>query len=107
MKNSVLALAAAMIFPLAVLHAAEQPNIVLILGDDQAWTDYGFMGHELIQTPNLDKLAARGALFTRGYVPTGLCRPSLATLATGLYAHQHKITGNDPSHRLAAPNSAE
>jgi uncharacterized sulfatase len=81
------------------------PNIVLLLGDDQAWTDYGFMGHPLIKTPHLDKLASRGASFTRGYVPTALCRPSLATLATGLYAHQHQITGNDPSHDLAAPNS--
>src|SRR5687767_1652268 len=82
---------------------AAPPNIVLIVSDDQAWTDYGFMGHPLIQTPNLDKLAARSAFFPRGYVPTALCRPSLATLITGLYAHQHKISGNDPSHALAAP----
>jgi uncharacterized sulfatase len=93
----------------SALCAADQapPNVVLLLGDDQAWTDYGFTGHKLIQTPNLDKLAARSVWFTRGYVPTALCRPSLATLATGLYAHQHKITGNDPSHALAAPNSEE
>ncbi len=81
------------------------PNIVFILSDDQSWTDYGFMGHPHIETPNLDRLASRSALFPRGYVPTALCRPSLATLITGLYAHQHGITGNDPSHALAAPNS--
>jgi len=81
------------------------PNIVLLLSDDQAWTDYGFMGHPDIKTPHLDRLAERSARFPRGYVPTALCRPSLATLATGLYAHQHGITGNDPSHDLAAPNS--
>ncbi len=73
------------------------PNIVLILSDDQAWTDYSFMGHEYIETPHLDALAKRSAVFTRGYVPTALCRPSLATLATGLYVHQHKISGNDPA----------
>lgn len=84
-----------------------KPNIVFILSDDQAYTDYGFMGHPHIQTPNLDKLAARSAVFTRGYVPTALCRPSLATLATGLYAHQHKISGNDPSPALAKPDSPE
>lgn len=92
----------------AVVSAAappEQPNIVLILGDDQAWTDYGFMGHPVIQTPHLDRLAARSAVFPRGYVPSALCRPSLATLITGLYAHQHKISGNDPSPALADPNS--
>src|SRR5690554_4871951 len=68
-----------------------RPNIVLIVSDDQAWTDYGFMGHEVIQTPNLDQLASRSAVFTRGYVPTALCRPSLATLINGLYTHQHRI----------------
>ena len=74
-----------------------RPNIVFIISDDHAWTDYGFMGHQQIETPQLDKLAARSAVFTRGYVPTALCRPALATFATGLYAHQHKISGNDPS----------
>ena len=70
---------------------------MLIISDDQAWTDYGFMGHPHIETPHLDRLAAHSAVFTRGYVPTALCRPSLATLITGLYAHQHKISGNDPA----------
>lgn len=74
-----------------------RPNIVFIISDDHAWTDYGFMGHPQIETPNLDQLASRGAVFTRGYVPTALCRPALATLATGLYTHQHKISGNDPT----------
>lgn len=74
----------------------KRPNIVLLLSDDQAWTDYGFMGHEIIETPNLDKLASQSVVFKRGYVPTPICRPSLMTLATGLYPHQHKITGNDP-----------
>ncbi len=77
--------------------AADKPNMVFILSDDQAWTDYGFMGHKQIETPNLDKLAARSAVFSRGYVPTALCRPSLATLITGQYAHQHKVSGNDPA----------
>lgn len=76
-------------------------NVVLLLSDDQAWTDYGFMGHPAIQTPNLDRLAAEGAVFRRGYVPTALCRPSLATLLTGQYAHVHGITGNDPSPKYA------
>ncbi len=79
------------------VFAAQPPNIVLILSDDQSWTDYGFMGHEAIQTPNLDKLAKQSATFKRGYVPTALCRPSLATLITGLYSHQNLITGNDPA----------
>lgn len=75
--------------------ATEKPNIVLILGDDQAWSDYGFMGHPDVRTPNLDKLAARSLVFERGYVASPLCRPSLASMITGLYPHQHAVTGND------------
>jgi len=76
--------------------AEPPPNIVLIISDDHGWPDYGFMGHPVIHTPNLDRLASESMVYTRGYVPAPLCRPSLATLATGLYPHQHKITGNDP-----------
>lgn len=77
--------------------AQDRPNIVLILSDDQAWTDYGFMGHDKIETPRLDRLSTESATFKRGYVPTALCRPSLMTLATGLYSHQNRTTGNDPA----------
>ncbi|MGC6487955.1 MAG: sulfatase-like hydrolase/transferase [Planctomycetota bacterium] len=72
------------------------PNVVMIISDDQAWTDFGFMGHDEIRTPHLDALAARSLVFERGYVPSSLCRPSLATMITGLYPHEHGITGNDP-----------
>ena len=74
----------------------KKPNIVLILSDDQAWSDYSFMGHDIAQTPNIDKLASESIVFPKGYVTTGVCRPSLMTLVTGLYPHQHNITGNDP-----------
>lgn len=75
---------------------AAPPNIVLLLSDDQGWTDFGFMGHPHIQTPNLDQLSKESLTFTRGYVPSSLCRPSLMTLITGRYAHQHGVVGNDP-----------
>ena len=87
--------------------AQTAPNVVLILSDDQAWADYSFMGHSTIETPNLDALAKQSVLFRRGYVPTALCRPSLMTLATGRYAHQHGITGNDPSPKYAAKDTPE
>lgn len=74
----------------------EPPNVLLIISDDQGWGDFGFMGSDVIATPHLDQLAKEGQVFPRGYVPTALCRASLATLVTGLYPHQHKITGNDP-----------
>lgn len=88
------------------VHAQEAPpNIVLIISDDQAWTDYSFMGHPDIQTPNLDQLAKESILFRRGYVPTALCRASLLTMITGRFAHQHGVTGNDPSPKYAKPGS--
>ena len=73
-----------------------RPNVLMIVGDDMAWTDYEFMGHPDVKTPNLDRLAREGAVFPSAYVPTSLCRASLATLLTGQYAHQHKICCNDP-----------
>jgi arylsulfatase A-like enzyme len=80
----------------AAAEAAGKPNIVLIVADDQAYGDFGFMGHQQIQTPRLDRLAAESLVFTHGYVPSSLCRPSLATILTGLYPHEHKIFSNDP-----------
>jgi uncharacterized sulfatase len=86
-------------FP-GLLHAGDAedspPNVVMIISDDQAWTDYGFTGHPHLETPNLDRLAEQSRTFTRGHVPSALCRPALATMITGLHAHQHGITGNDP-----------
>lgn len=72
------------------------PNIVLIISDDQAWNDYGFMGHPHIRTPHLDRLAEQSLCFPYGYVPSSLCCPSLATMITGLFPWQHGITGNEP-----------
>lgn len=61
----------------------EKPNIILLVGDDQGYPYFGFMGADYVQTPNMDKLAASGTLFTEGYVPQNHCRPSLQTLMTG------------------------
>ena len=100
------AVAAAML-AITSAQAAKKPNVVLIISDDQAWNDYGFMGHKIINTPHLDKLANESVLFRRGYVPTALCRPSLMTLATGQYAHRHGVTGNDPSRLRTDRRSPE
>jgi len=72
------------------------PNIVLIIADDMAYTDYGFMGHPSIRTPRLDRLARESRVFPHGHVTTALCSPSLASILTGLYPRQHGVTGNDP-----------
>ena len=87
--------------------AAKPPNIVLIISDDQSWTDYSFMGHKAIETPNIDRLAKQSRLFKRGYVPSSLCCPSLASMITGLYPHQTKITGNEPPMPPGGRNSEQ
>ncbi|MFM8579496.1 MAG: sulfatase-like hydrolase/transferase, partial [Planctomycetaceae bacterium] len=77
-------------------RAQVAPNVVLIVSDDQHWSDYGFMGHPQLRTPSLDRLARESLVFTRGYVPSSLCCPSLASIITGRFPHQHRIVGNDP-----------
>ena len=71
------------------------PNVLLIISDDQGHSDYGFLGHPAIETPHLDALAERSLVFARGYVASPLCRPSLATIATGLHPHQHGVSRAD------------
>ncbi len=81
---------------IAITNAKQtRPNIVFILSDDQAWSDYGFMGHKDINTPNLDKLSEQGLTFKRGYVAAPICRPSLASIITGVSPTVHGITAND------------
>lgn len=93
-----IAVFAASVFLPGWLCAAEtsKPNVVFILADDQSYRDFGFMGNEVVSTPNLDRLARQSARYPNGYVPMSVCRPSLATLLTGLYPHQHGIHFNHP-----------
>ena len=86
---------------------SSQPlNVVLIVGDEQGYGDFGFMGHPHIRTPRIDRLAAESLVFRNGYVPSSLCRPSLATILTGLYPHEHKIFSNDPPGPKGAAKNA-
>ena len=86
----------------AITHAAERPNIIIIMSDDMGYSDIGCYGSE-IETPTLDKLAAKGLRYTRFY-NTGRCCPTRASLLTGLYAHQAGIgqmtsDGGQPGYR--------
>src|SRR5258707_275821 len=74
--------------PAALLGAApgKKPNFLLILADDMGFSDAACYGGE-IDTPNLDRLAARGVRFTQGY-STARCGPSRSSLLTGYYAQQ-------------------
>jgi arylsulfatase A len=82
--------------------SAKQPNVVLIISDDQTYSDFGFMGNKEVLTPNIDRLAAKSARYVNGYVPSSVCRPSLVSILTGLYPHQHGIYFNHPPPGFAA-----
>src|SRR6186713_1906171 len=76
---------------LAARSEARPPNIVLILTDNQgAWT-LGCYGNPDIRTPNIDRLARDGMLFTRCFSSNAVCSPTRATLLTGLLPSQHGI----------------
>jgi arylsulfatase A-like enzyme len=71
------------------------PNIIFILCDNQRWDFMGCAGHPFLQTPNMDRLAAEGVLFSNAFVTTSLCSPSRASFLTGQYAHTHGVMGNE------------
>ena len=62
---------------------AKHPNLVIILADDLGYGDLGAYGHQIVKTPNIDKLAQEGVKFTDYYAPAPLCSPSRAGLLTG------------------------
>ena len=69
---------------------ARPPNILFLMTDQQRWDCVGANGNALIKTPNLDRIAARGANFTHAYVASPVCVPSRISFFTGRYAHSHR-----------------
>lgn len=67
---------------------SNRPNILLITSDQQHWSMLGCVNPE-VKTPNLDRLASQGLLFTRAYCPNPTCTPSRASIITGKYPSQH------------------
>lgn len=73
---------------------AEQrlPNVVLILADDLGWRDLAVQGSSFYETPNIDRIAKEGVLFTQAYATSPVCSPSRASILTGKFAASHGIT---------------
>jgi arylsulfatase A-like enzyme len=69
----------------------KQPNIVLIVSDDQGYRDLGCFGSERIKTPNLDRLAKEGVRATSFYVTWPACTPSRGSLLTGRYPQRNGL----------------
>lgn len=74
--------------------APRRPNIILIVADDLGYGDLGCYGQTLIQTTNLDKMAAEGLRFTSFYAGSTVCAPSRCCLMTGLHTGHAFIRGN-------------
>lgn len=90
-STSIFALAILLLMPAKAVFA-DQPNIVLLISDDQAWygtsvqmhPDYPNSKSDFYQTPNLEELAAQGMRFSSGYAPATVCSPTRASLQTGM-----------------------
>ncbi|MGC9342938.1 MAG: sulfatase [Bacteroidales bacterium] len=78
-------------------NAKEHPNIIFILADDLGWRDVGYMGNTIIETPNIDKLASSGMVFTQGYSSAPTCTPTRASIMTGKYPGDLKMFAVIPS----------
>ena len=79
------------IFLLPLLLACESdkpqpPNIVFIMSDDHAFQAVSAYGHDLNNTPNIDRIAKEGALFNKGFVTNSICAPSRAVMLTGKHS---------------------
>ena len=70
------------------------PNVIIIISDDQGYADVGFHGSKEIFTPNIDRIAKNGVVFSQGYVSFAVCSPSRAGLITGRYQNRFGYTRN-------------
>ena len=76
----------------AITSQNERPNFLFILVDDLGWADVGINGSSFFETPNIDKLAARGMTFSNGYVDSAMCSPTRASIMTGKHPARLQLT---------------
>ena len=81
------------------------PNIIFILTDDMGYGDLSSYGNPLINTPNIDQMAAQGVRFTSYYAPSSVCTPSRAASLTGRYALRNAPFNFGPSSNKGLPTS--
>lgn len=91
----VIALAAAVLSLFSVvLRAAERPNVLFILTDDQRWDCISLNPDSTIATPKIDRLGHEGVYFPNHFCTTSLCSPSRGSILSGRYAHAHGVSDN-------------
>ena len=77
-----------------VAEAAPRPNILFIMSDDHAERAISAYGSDLIETPNIDRIARDGIRFANSFVTNSICAPSRAVLLTGKYSHLNGLRDN-------------
>ena len=77
-----------------------RPNIIVIFSDDHAQQAISAYGGQLMQTPNIDRIAKEGAIFTNSFVTNSICAPSRAVFLTGKYSHMNGLIDNSPGRRF-------
>jgi arylsulfatase A-like enzyme len=74
--------------------AGDVENVLFILTDQQRCDSLGCYGNDLVDTPNLDRIATEGTRFDRAYTPAAICSPARASILTGLWPHTHGALRN-------------
>lgn len=77
----------------SIMIEQKSPNILFIIADQWHHLDFGYRNHPVVQTPNLDRLAAEAMDFTHAYAQNAFCLPSRACILTGQYARTHRQYG--------------
>lgn len=81
-----------------IVSVLEAPNIILLMADDQGWGDTGYNGHPYLKTPNLDTMAANGAVFERFYAASSVCSPTRASVMTGRHPLRYGVCHANCGH---------
>lgn len=93
---------------LALIHvanaatAADKPNIIYIMMDEWGYFEWSAMGHPILQTPNIDKLAAEGMRFSQMLAGGNVCAPTRSTLMTGQHTGHTTVRSNGGGSALCA-----
>ncbi|MCR9276202.1 MULTISPECIES: sulfatase-like hydrolase/transferase [Mameliella] len=80
------------------------PNVLFLMADEHQALALSCLGHDVVQTPNLDRLAERGTLFENAYTPSPICVPARAALATGQPVHQTGYWDNATAYDGRVPS---
>lgn len=91
--------AAACVHGVSFAADQRQPNVLLIVSDDQGTLDLNCYGSKDLDTPNLDGLAARGVRFMQFYAASPICSPARAAILTGRYPQRAQLPGMAPSRK--------